>query len=123
MRRRDERWAIGLGSLVLMSVICFLPLRGYAGETVCQKKAESLGWAIGCGCLKHDVTTVEQSLPALLPACRSEGSETLANSLVNGLQESADHDEHNLVCLVTCKTTNWHSVSQLIRQWAYEESI
>jgi hypothetical protein len=103
-----------IGFPVFIGLVCLWAFQGHATETVCLKRAESLGWAIGCGCLKHDLATIQQKLPVLLPACRSENSKTLANSVANGLQESVDHDEYNLVCLISCKTTNWHRINQLL---------
>jgi hypothetical protein len=114
MRLRTNLMARSLGASVFMGLICLWAVQGRATETVCQKRAESLGWAIGCGCLKHDLATIQQSLPILLPACRLEDGDTLVNSVKNGLEESVDHDEYDLICMISCKTTNWHSINELL---------
>jgi hypothetical protein len=107
------------GSLVASTVItCFVCLWAtgtHATETVCQKKAESLGWAISCGCLKHDLSIVQDNLSLLLPNCQSEDSETLAKDVANGQKKAADHQgEYNFLCMLSCKSANWNIVNKRI---------
>lgn len=89
-------------------------VQGHATEALCQKKAESLGWTVGCGCLKYDLSTIQDSLALLLPDCRLEDSEALAKDVANGQKESVDNDEYNFLCLLSCNSTNWTSVNKLI---------
>lgn len=84
--------------------------------------AGSLGWAIGCGCLKHDLAADPESLLILLPGCRAVDIETLANDVANGKKRSIDHEEYNFLCMIICNSTDWGSVNEVVGR-NYESPI
>ena len=109
MRIRAQRrsgWLCARLELALVAVLLSLwAVRTHATDASCQKKAESLGWAISCGCLKHDLSIVQDNLSLLLPNCQSEDSETLAKDVANGLKKAADHlGEYNFLCMLLCNS-------------------
>jgi hypothetical protein len=92
-------------------LLCLWAVQGHTSEAYCQKKAESLGWAVGCGCLKHDLSRVQENILLLLPECSEF---RLANSVANGLEESANHDEYHFLCMIACRSTDWRGINDLV---------
>jgi hypothetical protein len=114
LKLSSHRSATLIACVVITCFVYLWTTNAHATEAVCQKKAESLGWAVGCGCLKHDLSIVQDSLSLLLPDCRSEDPEPLAQGVENGHKEAVDHDEYTFLCMLSCKSTNWDGVNKRI---------
>ena len=104
---------VRLTSALVAVVISLSAVPAHATEEHCQKKAESLGWAIGCGCLKHDLSRVQEKISLLLPECSQF---RLANSVTDGLEESVKHDEYDFLCMISCGSTDWKGINELVGQ-------
>jgi len=111
--RRSGWLSAGLTWALVFGLICLWAVPGYATEAYCQRKAESLGWALGCGCLKQDLSRVQENLSVLLPECSQF---RLTGSVADGLEKSADHDEYDFLCMLSCHATDWSGVNKLIGQ-------
>jgi hypothetical protein len=109
--RRRGQLSTRLTSALVAILLCQWVVQGHASESYCQKKAESLGWAVGCGCLKYDLSRVQENISRLLPECSQF---RLASSLAVGLDESVHHDEHDFLCMLSCHSTDWREINQLI---------
>jgi len=111
-----RRYASRLGNILITCLLCLATAQGHTTESNCQKKAESLGWAVGCGCLKYDLSMVQANISLLLPECSQEDTNRLANSVENGLEESENHDEYDFLCLISCRSTYWNDINALVGQ-------
>lgn len=109
--RRSGRLSAGLTCAFVSGLVWLWAVPGYATEAYCQRKAESLGWAVGCGCLKYDLSRVQESLSLLLPECSQF---RLASSVADGLEDSVNHDEYNLLCMLYCRSTDWRDINELV---------
>jgi len=110
---RRGKLSAGLAGAILSGLLCLNAARGHATEAYCEKKAESLGWAIGCGCLKHELARVQENIFMLLPECSKF---RLERSVANGLKDSAGHDEYDFLCMMSCNSTDWGIVNKVIGQ-------
>lgn len=112
-----------LGPLLVLGLICLSAFEVQAMDTVCQKKAETLGWAICCGCLKHDLESVQRTLHLLLPECTPDQVGDMASHVSDGAEDCANHDEHHFICAMTCKAMDWYSINEHIKHNNDEEPI
>lgn len=96
--------------------LCLASQAQAGSDLYAKKKAETLGFAIECGCLKYDEATVVRSLPYLFPGVRQKDSQSLAESIQEGRRRAIDHDEMFLACYVVCNGMNWDSIHKSIRR-------
>ncbi len=81
-----------------------------------KKKAETLGFAIECGCLKYNEEAVVRSLRNLFPAVRGQDRQTLADGVRKGRRKAIGHDEIFPACLMICNGMDWGPIHRTIRR-------
>ena len=97
--------------------IIFLASQAHAeSELYANKQAETLGFAIECGCLKYDEETVVRSLRYLFPAVRGQDRQTLADSVRKGRRKAIGHEEIFPACLMICNGMDWGPIHRTIRR-------
>lgn len=125
MLGQSGRLSVNHLSLVLFaaSLWCMAAASAATANTSCEHRASTLGWASGCGCLKHDPTQIVRALPYVLPGCGREQHEAMARQLVDGFLESDVHDERKWLCAVTCGSMDWPSINDTVDRHDGEEPI
>jgi hypothetical protein len=98
-------------------LILFLASQAHAeSEFYASKQAETLGFAIECGCLKYDEETVVRSLRYLFPAVRGQDRQTLVDSVRKGRRKAIGHEEIFPACLMICNAIDWGPIHRTIRR-------
>lgn len=110
-------------TLLAMSIWCVSAASADPAQTTCERRARTLGWAHGCGCLKHKLPQVERTFRYVLPGCGSGQHEAMARQLLEGYLESGIHDEKVWLCVVTCRSMDWPSIDNTIERHDGEEPI
>lgn len=106
-----------LRSIFCAGLILFLGSQAHAeSDLYAKKKAETLGFAIECGCLKYDEETVGRSLRYLFPVVSGQVRQTLADSVRKGRRKAIGHEEIFPACLMICNGMDWGPIYGTIRR-------
>jgi hypothetical protein len=104
----------------LFSVIVWaLLVAGFGWQAQAQSSsnketAEAIGWAIGCGCLKHDKETVVRYLEIFFPDLSSQQAASLAGRVSIGVKESKVYDNSDQICSNICTRVDWDEINSHI---------
>lgn len=97
-------------------VLSFVSQAHAENDLYATKRAETLGFAIECGCLKYDEDSVVRSLRNLFPAVRGQDRQTLADSVRKGRRKAIGHEEIFPACLMICNGMDWGPIHRSIRR-------
>lgn len=79
-----------------------------------RKKAETLGFAIECGCLQRSQQSVISALDRLFPHLKVRSRLALAKCIDRGRRKAENFDDRSLACLVVCRSVNWNVIHKII---------